>query len=81
MLVMATASYASNTTGNLLIKGFYRNDTWNWSVADKLYISNTGGNPTNAAPDGSGDIVRILGYAYSADIAWFNPDNTFVEVT
>ena len=48
-----------------------------------LYLDNaTAGAATGTAPTGNGDIVRVLGYKIgSGTRMWFNPDNTFVEVT
>lgn len=50
---------------------------------DILYLDNaTAGAATGTAPTGNGDIVRVLGYKISSgNRMWFNPDNTFVEVT
>ena len=41
------------------------------------------GRATSGAPAGNGDIVRVIGYCLHASNGqiWFNPDNTFVEVT
>ncbi len=48
-----------------------------------LYLDGaTPGAATGTAPTGNGDIVRVLGYKIgSGTRMWFNPDNTFVEVT
>jgi hypothetical protein len=47
-----------------------------------LFLSDTtAGQAIIAAPDTSGDIVRIIGYNLgNDDQIWFSPDNTFVEV-
>lgn len=80
MLSMATAAISADASGVFLLKGLYRDDTWSWTTGSKLYISTTPGNPTATAPSETGDIVRLVGYAYTADIVYFNPDNTFVEL-
>ena len=49
-----------------------------------LYLDGaTPGAATATAPTGNGDTVRILGYKVGSgnNRMWFNPDNTFVEVT
>ena len=48
-----------------------------------LYVSDvTAGHATAVIPDTSGDIVRIIGYNLgNDDEIWFNPDNTWVEIT
>ena len=47
-----------------------------------LYLSeDTAGQAKTAAPNSSGDFVRVIGYNVGdADEIWFSPDNTFVEV-
>jgi len=47
-----------------------------------LFLSDaTAGQAIIAAPDTSGDVVRIIGYNLgNDDQIWFSPDNTFVEV-
>jgi len=80
MLALATAAIAAEATGVFLTYGKYRDDTWNWTVAQELYIHTTGGNPTGTRPAGSGDIVRIIGHGYTVDILFFNPDQTYLEL-
>ena len=52
-------------------------------VGDVLYLSTTAGQASSTVPSGNGDIVRIIGYCLDASNGqiWFNPDNTFVEVS
>jgi len=52
------------------------------AVGDVLYLSETAtGAADSAAPAGSGDIVRIIGYCLTTDDQiWFNPDSTYVEI-
>ena len=53
------------------------------AVGDVLYLSESAtGAADCAAPAGSGDVVRIIGYCLSTDDEiWFNPDNTWVELS
>jgi hypothetical protein len=53
------------------------------TVGLPLFLSGDPGQATTTAPAANGDTVRILGYLLDGthDMAWFNPDNTFVEVT
>ena len=53
------------------------------AVGDVLYLSESAtGAADCVAPAGNLDIVRVIGYCLSTDDQiWFNPDNTFVEVT
>lgn len=82
MLAMATANIVS-TTGAFLLEGFIRDESWSWTVGGTIYISTTGttGNTmTQTAPASAGNIVRIIGYAYTAKIIYFRPSGTFITV-
>ena len=49
-----------------------------------LYISTNAGQITRVAPSGAGDVVRIVGYNVATGTdkrIWFNPDNTWIEIT
>jgi hypothetical protein len=72
----------SGTDGNaltILTEGFVRNDAWNWS-AGNIYISTTAGAITQTAPSTSGNIVQRIGYAVSADVAYFNFNVPYLTV-
>ena len=47
---------------------------------DMYYVSTVAGEMTNVMPEGTGDIVRIIGYALSTTQLFFRPDNTYIEV-
>ena len=53
------------------------------AVGDVLYLSESAtGEADCVAPAGNGDIIRIIGYCLNTDdCIWFNPDNTYVEVS
>jgi len=53
------------------------------TVGLPLFLSGDLGKATTTHPAANGDTVRILGYLLNGtnDMAWFNPDNTFIEVT
>ena len=51
-----------------------------------LYLSTTAGQAQTAAPTATGDVVRVLGYQLTngvgtANVCYFNPDKTWVELT
>tara|TARA_B110000977_G_scaffold148954_1_gene188822 strand:+ start:262 stop:1122 length:861 start_codon:yes stop_codon:yes gene_type:complete len=53
-----------------------------------FYLSTTAGIAQAAAPSGTGDVVRVLGYQLTpngegdqVNVCYFNPDNTWVELT
>ena len=54
------------------------------AIGDVLYLTTTAGDCSATAPSASGNAVRIVGYQVnhaSDGQIWFNPDNTFVEIT
>lgn len=59
---------------------FIRNDAWAWTPGAKLYVSTTAGAMTETAPSGTGDVVRVVGFAISADTMYFYPGDTVVLV-
>jgi hypothetical protein len=74
---------AESGTGSkvVLLEGFIRDDSWNWTPGADLYINTTTGALVHTAPAGSGDQVQKIGFAWSADIVYFTPgDYTIVEV-
>ncbi|MBA4420278.1 MAG: hypothetical protein C0391_03950 [Anaerolinea sp.] len=59
-----------------------RDDTWNWTVGGKIYLTVTGttGNTlSQTAPTGTDDVIQILGIALTADIMLFQPQLVQVE--
>tara|TARA_R110002020_G_scaffold59414_4_gene162020 strand:+ start:31423 stop:33882 length:2460 start_codon:yes stop_codon:yes gene_type:complete len=72
----------SNAAG-LLIRGMYGTLTYDpGSSGEVLYVSEVAGKVTNTAPTTSAAVVRVIGYAMSdTPQIWFNPDNTWVELS
>jgi len=64
----------------LVLEGWIRDDSWNWTVGDDLFISTTVGAITASAPAGGSDVVRRIGHAVSADVIYFHPDNHYKVV-
>ena len=77
---IAPAAISDTATGTILLQGFIRDDTWNWTPGGILYASETAGAMTQTAPTTSGARVQAVGVALSADVAYFNPALTLVEV-
>ena len=50
------------------------------TVGAPTHVGTTAGDIQVAAPSGTGDIVRIIGYGNTADELYFCPDNTYVEL-
>ena len=65
----------------ILLRGYAREDTWTWTVGDKLWVSpSTAGLLTATKPTTTGQFVQMVGYAVSADVIYFNPQYVWVEV-
>lgn len=80
MMGLCTGTVTPNSTGNLLLNGFYRSDAWNWNVGSVIMLGTVGaGQMSQTIPGTTGEFLRVLGYAYSADVMYFNPDPTFVK--
>ena len=77
---IAVAAISDAATGTVLLQGFIRDDSWNCNIGGILYASGTAGEMTQTAPSGTGDFVQVLGGALSADVVYFNPSLTLVEV-
>jgi hypothetical protein len=68
-LAVAAAGGADVAVG-LLTKGVVRNDAWNWTPGETLYLSGTAGGLTHVQP--TTGVVQPVGYAITADIAFFD---------
>lgn len=78
-LAVATVSTGNATT--VLVNGTVRNDAWNWTPGGTIYLSGTAGGLTQTAPSASGDNVQQVGFALTADIAYFDFNTTYLTVT
>jgi len=80
ILVIVLETIAAEAAGKMFLYGFARDDSWNFTPGQWLYVSTTAGAITATKPSDVGDQVRKVGIAYSADIILFQPDSTIVEV-
>jgi hypothetical protein len=83
MPCQALALEAGTGSKKVLMQGFIRNDSWNWTVGGDsglIYVSTTTGQLTQTAPSSTGDKVQIVGFATHADRMYFNPEYTLIEV-
>ena len=81
LLGMALEAKTDGQAMNVALAGsFVRDDTFNWTIGVPLYISGTLGAITATKPTGSGDIVRTVGYAVTADVIFFNPSSDYVTL-
>jgi hypothetical protein len=79
MAAIAMTLGAGTGSQDVLLKGFIHNSAWNWS-AGAIYVDTTAGALTQTKPSGSGERVQKVGWAYSADVMFFDPDSTDIGV-
>ena len=77
---MLAIALGSNATAGMLLQGFFYKSSHGFTIGAPLYISNTAGAFSNSRPTGSGDYVRIIGYATSTNYIYFDPDKTWVKI-
>lgn len=81
VLVMMAGEAGTDTNPLRVIEpgSWVRNDAWNWTVGGVLYLDTaTPGGMTQTVPSGTDDVVKILGYAVSADVIYFNPESGWI---
>ena len=83
MLAIVLAAGSDGDTSLLLLQGFVREDTWNFtSYGQAMFVSCTAGDMTqDISAYTIGDIVRVIGYASTiATQIYFNPAGTWLEM-
>lgn len=78
---LATAAYSNTDPAIILVHGTVRNDAWAWTPGGTIYLSGSVGALTQTAPSTSGDKVQQVGFALTADIAFFDFNSTYLTVT
>ena len=76
---IAPAAISDTATGTVLLQGFVRDDTWNWTTGGALYLSETAGAMTHTAPTTDGAFVQVVGVALSPDVVYINPSMDVIE--
>ncbi len=81
LLGIALEAKTDTQAMNVALAGsFVRDDTWAWTPGVPLYVSGSIGEITATKPSGSGDVVRTVGYAVTADVIFFNPSSDYVTL-
>jgi len=83
VVMCADATISADATGNYLLYGIARDDSWAWTVGGVIYgtVTGTSGNTlSQTAPTATDDVVQIMGVATHADRMFFNPQLVQVEV-
>lgn len=78
LMGVADAAAVLDEVIKFILKGFV--DSTGRTGGDILYASTTPGAVVSVAPSGSGEVVRVLGYALAADQYFFDPDKTWIEL-
>lgn len=81
---MAIESINADESGNFLLFGVARNDSWDWTVGGVIYITvsgTTGNTMSQIQPSDTDDVIQIVGVATHADRMFFNPQLVQVELT
>jgi len=78
-LRIALESKTSGETCKLLVKGYIRNDAWDFT-ATLVYASTANGAMTSTAPSAGGQQLQRVGVAKSADILFFDPSIDVGEI-
>lgn len=78
--IVETGGNADDTV-TVLTHGFFRDDSWAWTVGGLVYVdTTTSGGLTQTAPSGTGDQVQVFGQATHADRILVMPSLVLVEV-
>lgn len=74
--LIGIALEAKNDTQAMLVAlpgSFVRDDSWAWTVGATLYAGETPGAIQETIPTGADAIIKVIGFAVSADVIFFNP--------
>ena len=81
LLGIAMEAKTDTQAMNVALPGsFVRDDTWSWTPGVPLYVDTTLGAITATKPTGSGDIIRTVGFAVTADVIFFQPSSDYITL-
>ena len=78
---IAVTGGSANAQIVVLLQGTFRDDTFNFTAGNRLFASTTAGGVTATVPSGNNDVAQAVGVALNADVIYFSPDMTCVEIT
>jgi hypothetical protein len=82
LLALALEAKTDGQAMNVALPGsFVRDDTWNWTPGAPLYVSETLGAITATQPTTTDAVIRVVGFAVTADVIWFDPDGAYITHT
>lgn len=71
----------TDTTTVALAGSFVRDDTWAWTIGGPIYLSETAGALTQTQPTTTDAVIRVVGFAVSADVMYFMPESGYITHT
>lgn len=77
---LAVTAGNSNNPAVILLNGTFRDDSFNFTAGNRLF-AHTDGTITATAPSGNNEVAQAVGVALNADVIYFSPDMTLVEIT
>lgn len=77
---ISVAGYSSGNAATVLVRGTVRNDSWSWTPGGRIYMSTTAGGLTQTAPSTASNKVQDVGFAITADIAYFDFNGVYLNV-
>jgi hypothetical protein len=82
LLAIALQTKTSGEPMKVALPGcIVRNDAWTWAtVGAPLYLSTTPGQITDAAPSGTDDVVRVIGWVLTDNCIYFNPSPDYITL-
>ena len=78
LIGIATENISADATGTFLLRG--KLTTSGLTAGSTYYLSTTAGGLTTTPPSGSGDVIRIIGYALSSTVLYVSPDETYLTM-
>jgi hypothetical protein len=79
---MALGAISAGSTGQILLRGNVRNDSWNWTVGGIVYLSTTAGGLTQTQPANADNAIQVLGVCHpNPDTLYFNPSPDYITHT
>lgn len=81
MAIALEAKTAGQTLNVALPGTFVRNDAWNWTAGQTLYVSETSATITATQPVTADAVIRVVGFAVTPDVIFFNPSSDYITHT
>ena len=77
-MAIALETKLANLSCSVLLEGFIRDDSWSWTIGQKIFMGAAGAMTTTLVA-GSGTVVQVCGVALQASVIWFNPNFMVIE--